>query len=380
MYYRSAICAFAALISLAPACAHAEDEAASTEIMGGGSSVTLYGLIDQGVQFLNNVAVGKKTSNNYKVGSGTATSYFGFRGTEDLGGGTRAIFDLQGGFAPNTGTSNQGGRLFGRQAYVGLDGKYGRLTLGRQYTMRFFATSPINPFGTGAQGITTLDNGVANARADNSISYRYEYAGLTAGVNWSFGRDAVNGDPASAVASNCPGETSPSTECREYSAMLKYETSYGGLTSGYERDYGGTSATYGGLTSPKLHDSRFILGGYVNVKGSRFGIGWIRRDDQGISTPKSNLIWVSGTVPVTPFFYVDGMVADLKYDGSPNKALVLVLRGQYFLSKRTSLYVTGEHIKNGGNLALSASTMTPVADPPAGGAQLSIIAGIRHLF
>lgn len=380
MRYRIAIGACAALMCIPPAYAQPEVEGANAPLEGGGSSVTVYGLIDEGVQYLNNVAQGKTTVDNFKVGAGTATSYFGMRGREDLGGGVHAIFDLQGGFAPNNGTSSQGGRLFGRQAYVGLDGKYGRLTLGRQYTMRFFATSPINPFGTGAQGITTLDNGIADARADNSISYRYQAGGLDAGVNWSFGRDAVAGTPVNVAASNCPGETTPSTQCREYSAMLKYEVPFGGVTTAYERNYGGTSATYGGLTSPKLTDSRFILGGYVNIYKARIGIGWIRRDDEGIATPKSNLIWISSVVPVTPAFFIDSMVAQLKYDRSPDKALVLVLRARYFLSKRTSIYLTGERIKNGGKLALSASTMAPIANPLPGGSQISVIAGIRHQF
>jgi len=341
--------------------------------------VTIYGLIDQGVQYANNVAKGKTaTTNAFQMGDGTATSYFGIRGSEDLGGGTKAIFDLQGGFMPSNGTSRQGGRLFGRQSYVGLDGKYGRLTFGRQYTMRFFATSFINPFGTGAQGITTLDNGIANARADNSVSYRYFLGDLEAGVNYSFGRDAVVGN--SAAASNCFGETTPSNECREYSAMVKYDAHAWGVASSYERNYGGTSATFGGLTSPKLTDSRFTLGGYFKISKAKFGAGWIRRDDEGIATPKSNLLWLTGTVPVTPFVYVDGMVAGLKYDHSPNKALVFVLRGEYLLSKRTFLYLTGEHIHNYGKLALSATTMTPVPTPTAGGSQISVIAGIRHTF
>jgi predicted porin len=285
---------------------------------------------------------------------------------------------LQGGFQPNNGSSRQGGRLFGRQSYVGLDGKYGRLTFGRQYTMRFYATSFINPFGTGAQGLTTLDNGIANARADNAVSYRYFLGDFEAGVNYSFGRDAVNGN--SAAASNCPGETTPSNQCREYSAMIKYEGHTWGLASSYERNYGGTSATWGGLTSPKLTDSRFTLGGYFKISKAKFGVGWIRRDDEGIATPKSNLFWVTGTVPVTPFFYVDGMVAHIKYDHSPNKALAIVLRGEYLLSKRTFLYLTGEHIQNGGDLAFSATTITPVPTPTPGGSQISIIAGIRHTF
>jgi predicted porin len=375
MNYKTAVCVCAALIGTTPAWAQDEEDGKAA----GASMVTIYGLIDQGFEYVNNVAKGKSaTTNVFRTGDGTATSYFGIRGSEDLGGGTKAIFDLQGGFMPSNGTSRQGGRLFGRQSYVGLDGKFGRLTFGRQYTMRFYATSFINPFGTGAQGLTTLDNGIANARADNSISYRYFLGDFEAGVNYSFGRDAVNG--GSAAASNCPGETTPSNQCREYSAMIKYEGHTWGLASSYERNYGGTSATWGGLTSPKLTDSRFTLGGYFKISKAKFGVGWIRRDDEGIATPKSNLFWLTGTVPVTPFIYFDSMLAQLKYDHSPNKALVIVLRGEYLLSKRTFLYVTGERIHNDGNLALSATTITPVPTPTVGGSQISVIAGIRHTF
>ncbi|WP_206956862.1 porin [Trinickia acidisoli] len=375
MKYKTAICACAALMSTAPAWA---GDSLNLGSIQGGSSVTLYGLIDQGVEFVNHVATGKTTSDAFREGSGTATSFFGLRGQEDLGGGLHTIFDLQGGFAPSNGTSLQGGRMFGRQAYVGLDGKYGRLTFGRQYTMRFYAVHIANPFGTGAQGLTTMDNGIANARADNAVSYRVALGGLEAGVNYSFGRDAVAGN--SSVATDCPGETVPSNECREYSTLLHYEGHGWGVATSYERNYGGTSATWGGLTSPKLTDSRFIVGGYFKFRGAKFGGGWIKRDDEGIATPKSNLVWVTGTVPVTHFFFVDAMVADIKYENSPNKAMALVLRGTYALSKRTMLYVTGEHMQNGGNLAFSATNDTPVVAPPAGGAQISLIAGIRHTF
>ncbi|WP_258394339.1 porin [Burkholderia multivorans] len=154
----------------------------------------------------------------------------------------------------------------------------------------------------------------------------------------------------------------------------------GGLATSYERNYGGTSGTFGGLTSPKLTDSRFSLGGYFKLSKAKVGVGWIRRDDEGLATPKSNLLWVTGTVPVTPFLHVDGMVAQLKYDHSRNKALVLVLRGEYLLSKRTLVYVTAERIHNYGNLALAATTITAVPTPPAGSSQLSVITGIRHTF
>ncbi|MDR5663928.1 porin, partial [Burkholderia cenocepacia] len=61
-------------------------------------------------------------------------SRWGLKGAEDLGGGLQAVFTLEGGFRPSDGGLGQGGRLFGRSAYVGLGKKgLGTLTFGRQY-------------------------------------------------------------------------------------------------------------------------------------------------------------------------------------------------------------------------------------------------------
>jgi hypothetical protein len=48
--------------------------------------------------------------------------------------GLSAIFTLENGFNASNGALGQNGRLFGRQAYVGLAStRYGTLTFGRQY-------------------------------------------------------------------------------------------------------------------------------------------------------------------------------------------------------------------------------------------------------
>lgn len=369
MNYKATLCACTAMICVAPAFA-ADDTP---------SSITLYGQIDEGLQYLNNAA--KDSGSVYQVGAGTATSYFGFRGIENLGDGLHVIWDLQGGFSANNGTSSQGPRLFGRQSYVGIEGKYGRLTIGRQYTMRFYATQPINVFGTGAQGITTLDNGVANARADNAISYRVNLTKeFEVGVNYSLGRDAVSATPTTAVATNCPGEAVVFRQCKEMSGLLKYTAETWGVDMGYEKNVGGTAATFGGLTSPDKSDSRLIAGGYTIVKGVRLALGYIRRNNEGFITPKSNMLWATATAPITTNVSVDGMLAELKYDASANKALVYVVRAKYALSKRTFIYITADHIRNSGTLALSASTLAPVSNPVPGGSQLSVITGIRHSF
>jgi predicted porin len=70
------------------------------------------------------------------VDSGLATgSRLGVRGREALGGGTAAVYTVEAGILNDTGVSDQNGRLFGRQAFVGLEGPLGRVTLGRQYNL-----------------------------------------------------------------------------------------------------------------------------------------------------------------------------------------------------------------------------------------------------
>src|ERR1700744_4378014 len=123
------------------------------------SSVTLYGILDAGITYANNVATPTGHGSTVKYGDGVAQgSRWGMKGVEDLGGGLRAIFVLESGFSTGDGTSSQGGALFGRQAYVGLskDG-IGSLTFGRQYS---FST--------------------------DYLGANYSAGGLTAGGNYAF--------------------------------------------------------------------------------------------------------------------------------------------------------------------------------------------------
>ncbi|WP_279388590.1 porin [Paraburkholderia sp. BL9I2N2] len=105
------------------------------------SSVTLYGILDSGVEYVTHAA--KQGSGTlFRVNTGNRiNSRWGFTGKEDLGGGLRSIFTLESGFATNNGTLQQGGRLFGRQAFVGLESdRLGAVMAGRQMTpmYRFF--------------------------------------------------------------------------------------------------------------------------------------------------------------------------------------------------------------------------------------------------
>ncbi|OXH87878.1 porin, partial [Burkholderia multivorans] len=87
------------------------------------SSVTLYGIVDAGVTYRSNERVGTAGAYTGHSNVGLTTgnlsgSRWGIKGSEDLGGGLRALFVLENGFDITNGTSGQGGRQFGRQAFV----------------------------------------------------------------------------------------------------------------------------------------------------------------------------------------------------------------------------------------------------------------------
>ncbi|WP_144109573.1 porin [Paraburkholderia sp. BCC1886] len=137
------------------------------------SSVTLYGLIDEGVNFTTNTAGHR----GYQMVSGdTVGSRWGIKGAEDLGGGLKAVFQLENGFNTNTGALGQGGLMFGRQAFVGLSSaQYGTVTFGRQYDPTVDMWSGFTAAGNweGDLGAHPFDNDNADwdYRINNSVKY-----------------------------------------------------------------------------------------------------------------------------------------------------------------------------------------------------------------
>lgn len=141
------------------------------------SSVTLYGLVDGGygyqqveTKFRGDYPGGKISNDRFRAFNGVMNgNRWGLKGSEDLGNGTSAIFVLESGFDLGNGESIQGGRLFGRQAYVGLTSEsWGTFSIGRQYNAGEAFVAAIDPFGTGG-GFAA-----ANSIFGNSIFDRYD--------------------------------------------------------------------------------------------------------------------------------------------------------------------------------------------------------------
>jgi predicted porin len=137
------------------------------------SSVTLFGVVDAAVQSIrgdgNGSVLRMATSSN-------ASSRLGFRGVEDLGGGMSASFWLEAGLNNDSGlgagsnTNNQAGGaaaapagtqglVFNRRSTVSLNGGFGEVRFGRDYTPSFWNLTVFDPFGTlGVASSSNLTN------------------------------------------------------------------------------------------------------------------------------------------------------------------------------------------------------------------------------
>ncbi len=319
-------------------------------------SVTLYGLIDTGIEYVSHANTNGNGLARIPSVTGTLPSRWGLRGVEDLGNGMKAVFTLESGFNTDTGTSGQGGRLFGRQAWVGLASDYGTVTLGRQYSMVFLSLAEADILGPSQYAIGSLDAYIPNARADNTIAYKGTFSGLTVGATYSFGRDAAGGVPASGT---CAGEVAGNaSSCRAVSGMLKYDAATFGVAGAYEEQRGGTGATasfFNGsapiaLTDAGDKDRRIVANGYVKLGNAKLGVGWIGRHVQAVAGDvRSNLYFVNGSYPLTGALTLDAGLIRLVNADQSRSATMAVLRGVYALSKRTALYAQTGYLWNSAN-------------------------------
>jgi predicted porin len=203
------------------------------------ANVTLYGIVDVGVQYVSGV----KGGHAVQVASGIMEgSRFGIRGTEDLGGGLKATFVAEARFEGDTGglgnralSGNQlpdrftaglpvavqnaltnvavgpsigvnvGGRLFDRQVFVGLITPVGAFLAGRQYTPAFEITNRFDAFANATAAspgqLAAIPAGV-EIRADNSLLYRIEKDGFFGGVMYGAGESSLGTKNGSLIAAN----------------------------------------------------------------------------------------------------------------------------------------------------------------------------------
>ncbi|CAG9168475.1 porin [Cupriavidus respiraculi] len=348
-----------AMAASAAACAAPAAFAQST------TNVTLYGIVDAGVEVINNVAEGTGGGTAVRMNSGNLSgSRWGLRGTEDLGGGLKGIFVLESGFDIDTGRSAQGSRLFGRAAYVGLSGNFGAVTLGRQQNALYDLFGAFDPMAVGPRYSLNSVDSLFNGRADNAIKYTGKFGGLTATGFYSFGRDG-NGE--------VPGEAKVA---RNFGGGLSYAVGGFSVGAAYDQFQGATVALQDRAAKRAAFGTAYAFGSAKVFAGYR----WMKDDGTGSATAapaRSNLYWAGANYKFTPAFQLTGAAY---YDDNKNNdrdPWMFVLSADYALSKRTDAYLNVGYAKNknGSTLGLNGSgTAMP------GENQTGATIGVRHRF
>ncbi len=336
-------------------------------------NVTLYGLVDTGIERLDNTSSGSSVMRMPSI-AGSAASRWGLRGTEDLGNGLKAVFTLESGFGLDSGETQQGGRAFGRQAFVGISGSWGQLSLGRQYSMLLPGSANSDLFLAQIYGTGAFDTYLAGPRLDNALAYLGKFGGVTAGVLYSLGRDGFS----------CLGESSNNSECRAWSAVLKYDTPTWGVGSWIDEQNGRDSRATGGADLSEKTDRRWAINGYVLLGKTKLAANYMqRKNESAAATQQKSTLWSLGVAhPLSTAVTLEAQYYDFSYKDSSDGGKMLAVRGTYAFSKRTAVYATVGVLRNDGNARFSPSvgaSNTALA-PLAGENQTGVMVGLRHTF
>jgi len=339
------------------------------------TAVQIYGIVDSGVAHLTNVNNAGDSVTKVPSLTSSFPSRIGFRGTEDLGNGLQAFFVLENGLALDTGTQQQGGRLFGRQANVGIKGAWGAITIGRQLNMTYISALKTDVLGPNLFAIGSIDPYLPNSRSDNAIGYMGNFNGFVLGATYSLGRDgSAAGGPA---ATNCAGEVAnDSKACRQYTGLVGYETKAWGLNASYDKMHGNVGAA-GGLTSSANTDERTTVNGYVMFGPTKLGGGVVSRDLQAATGETESKLYYLGVSHPIGALTLDAQVARLDIDNSGNDTNMLVARLTYAMSKRTAVYTALGRMDNKGVAKVALDAGGSVGD---GLAQNGFMVGLRHNF
>lgn len=367
------------------------------------STVTLYGLLDAnfGSFKTNSVAgVTAATPNGTSVQNLTQTKIdsaalqgnrWGLRVSEDIGGGMAVIANLESGFNIDTGSSGQGGLLFGRRANVGISSGFGTLVIGRNSSSyddvspdhAMMGESSFDPSGVSngpstAQASTLLTSAAStatflnrdgrtwigyNTRFNNSVKYTSpNFGGFSGSAMYAFGEDKTQAVSAS----------------KTVSANLKYANGPLLVSGGYQSE----GATRTATTQPALKNTQLNFA--YNFGVAKVGLGFNRAKFEDVAAPAvlggGNIaaqkeVSLSVAVPVGATTLSAG-VARSKGD-TLGKSTGVGVQALYALSKRTTLYTGALSTKAYDKLAAATQAAFPTSNI---GRTTTYAVGIRHTF
>lgn len=358
-------------------------------LAGAQTTVTLYGAVDAYVGSQSASGQARRTVLNSNMNPNS----LGFAGTEALGNGLSAGFVLEGQPALDTGAMGQGGKFFGRQSNVYLQGAFGRVTLGRvhlpgrSFGIRYSATGWLttDPLGNlliaaGNALAPVMNVDSAGSRVSNAIMFSPpRWGGLTATLVQSAGEGGsfatgsakltqlgasytAGALAADFVYSRIPELAGSQVAQTDFSVGTQY--TFGGvrLMAAYFSHEGSSVATPGATTviaGSKGTDHSLHVGASLPLGPHTFGLsyGSLKVADVHRGRRAANMS--------APFASV--------VDDTTGWSLAYT----YALSKRSQLFAAYGTLDND---ALGQASITPDLRPVAGGRSSLLASGLRHSF
>jgi predicted porin len=317
------------------------------------SNVTVYGIVDAYVGY------GKQGDNKaFKVeGGGMSGSRLGFKGSEDLGNGLKAVFTLEYSLNNDVNEGVGTGGLRARQQFVGLQGGFGFIGLGRQYSPGFgvykydaaMGGSPFSP-----QSILSVQSGFtitpnSAGRVSNSINWKSNnMGGLTVNAIYGLGEKNQIDD--------------------------RRENDLAGLGVDYDNGPLNVGVIIHHINKgPNDNQKEWLVGGGYNFGAVKL-LGSYQQKKVGSVNDK--VYQIGGVIPVGASSSVH--LALGKYDadaGSDFDANSFAVIYSHSLSKRTTAYAAYTLVDN-----KSASAKSVIANGVAGKDSNNYLVGLRHVF
>ena len=237
------------------------------------SSVTIYGKV--------NVELGKAIGSEDKTMLDSAGSRLGFKGVEDLGGGMAATFGIEHRFNPASGAANA--NFWNGYSTVGLQGSFGHIRIGRDYTVNFLMMqNQIDPFGgdtvAGLRNAGMLVGTIGKVRFNSMAEYHFSSNGFNLGLQGAGSNENGGTDKAYSVAANYAAgplfvgfgyENPANTNDKVFEVGARYNFGFATLSAGYSK----------GTTAAGADRSGWLVGANVPVGAGDFKIGYARTSD-----------------------------------------------------------------------------------------------------
>ena len=262
------------------------------------ADVTLYGVIDTGLNWTQTKSTGYSSTDKFSMSSGQDSgARWGLRGTEDLGNGYKVGFNLESSFTGDDGALDKSKRLFHREALLYVQSDFGELSMGRTGALdagtgRYgLMASNATAMGTGMDAVgksTKVLLGTGD-RMDNTITYKTPtFAGVTV-----YAQASLKKTNYTATGAEVKTDEGSSDADRYYALGATFAAD--GLNAGLvfsTTDHNRTAVN----ASDKNDDNGYVVSGFVNydfgmVKPMLAAQYW----DNGLATTDDDITMADGT-------------------------------------------------------------------------------------